>query len=171
MVVGSFPALFGTAQGATMQDWCARNGWVLSWSLCVYYKGVQGAAYCPDAERMMDASVVTPPLLAARNLSAAAAADARRAFDGLWAAVAAAVGGRHDPWAPGQAQYRRERQTECFGGTARPEIMPGYHHDTRAAPGHLAHRHKAWWAAWKAGSPEMALRQQRVGDCADIDRC
>ena len=32
LVLGSFSALFGTAVGAQLREWCATHGWVLAWS-------------------------------------------------------------------------------------------------------------------------------------------
>jgi hypothetical protein len=45
MLVGSFAALFGSAEGARLQRWCRARGWVLAWAL----GAAAGGGYSPGA--------------------------------------------------------------------------------------------------------------------------
>ncbi len=105
MLVGAFEVLWGTAEGAALQSWCAARGWPLAWAAnpavslvgcgpsgtypaCVVPANIS-AGGDPANERLLDLAVL-PRVPAGRNVTSASPADAEF-FRERWAAVNASA--------------------------------------------------------------------------------
>lgn len=87
-VIGSFPSLFGAAEGDRLRRWCLQNKWALVWSLGLNLGNFSANFW--TAGNMTDhfASnwrVVDPEVAAQVGANVTASADAERRFELLWA--------------------------------------------------------------------------------------
>ena len=111
MLVGEFAMLFGTEHGRKLQEWCKKEGWVLSWAL-----GATGGVHndtnhhgggdnsqtqsAPYANRTLDLSVLSHTS-ASHNLTVSK--EEKERFERLWKEVAHALNATkgHAPPPPG----------------------------------------------------------------------
>ena len=102
MVTASFPALYGTARGAKLRQYCILRGWVLSWGNCLYAYRTP-VSWCSRG-RIMDAATVFNAT-AGHNMSAAVRQRSLAAAESMWRVVGANISVRHDAYHPGESQY------------------------------------------------------------------
>lgn len=87
-LIGKFPRLFGTVEGAALQQWCLKRGWLLVWSLGLnvgddvnFFTAPYLNGTFPSNLRFLDPRVA---LSSSVNISRALLAEASTAFDKMW---------------------------------------------------------------------------------------
>lgn len=77
-LIAAFPALFGTSAGTALQQWCAKEGWLLIWSLGLNFGHVSmdfwsvaqpGVGYASPANKRLADPIVMSMTTAGSNLS------------------------------------------------------------------------------------------------------